>query len=1030
MTGVVKRKVIMQSCFAMEIQGLVRHLSGNRPGDYSERWRKSVLTSYDVSSLVVDRLCYQAREKNTAVTYFYFDFAVRKEQSAASILGVLLKQIIGEMEMIPEDISRAFREEGMGVGGPGPRLPDMVKMLQAVTSSLRLYICIDALDEYAAVHRANLLDSLKQILEKSPHTRVFITGRPHIRAEIEKHLARQVITAPIIPRKNDIIEYLRLKLDKDETPDAMDESLARDILEKIPENMSEMYVGPMIMGISPMLSANRYQSRFLLASLVIDAILHESTSYRRRERLRKMTRGLELEDVYGAAIERIKAQDGDKSRLGMVALMWVSHAERQLLADELCHALAVELGSAGFDASNVPSISTLVSCCQGLVTLDKKTSTLRLIHFTLQEYLSGHPDIFGRPHSAIAEICLTYLNSKQVKALSTAPSPEVQNAPFLEYCSIYWGVHAKRELSDCGRSLAVELLKEHYCQIPTKLLLGQLKDVCLDYLKTFYPFSGLHCASFFGIVEVVSTLIEMGCYDINEGDFLGFTPLAWAAHNGHEGVVKLLLERKEVNPDKPDKYGQTPLSYAAGGGYEGVVKILLAREEVSSNKPDHSGQTPLSEAASNGHEGVVRLLLERGDVNPGEPDRHGRTPLLYAAQYGHEGVVKMLLGREEVNPDITGSYGRTPLSFAAGGGYERVVRILLGREEVNPDKPDYDMRTPLSHAASNGHEAVVKLLLGQEQVNPDIPGGYGGTPLSFAAWFGHERVVKLLLGRENVSPDKPDINGRTPLSLAAWFGHEAVMKILLGREEVNPERPDNEGRTPLWYAAWHGHEGAVEILLKRKEVNPDTPDNHGLTPLSYAACAGRESVVRVLLGREEVNPEKPDYSGQTPLSFAAWFGHERVVEMLLEREDVDPNKPDSSGLTPLSYAAWDGREGVVKILLGREEVNPEQPSNSGQTPLSFAASHGHEGVVKILLGRADVNPDKPDNKGRTPLSFAAEGRHEGVVKILLGREEVNPGKPDNDGQTPLWYAKSRYWGKVKSVVALLESHKTVSPSTT
>jgi len=57
-----------------------------------------------------------------------------------------------------------------------------------------------------------------------------------------------------------------------------------------------------------------------------------------------MTNGLELGDVYGATIERVKAQDGDKSRLGMAALMWISHAERPLQADELCHALAVQLG--------------------------------------------------------------------------------------------------------------------------------------------------------------------------------------------------------------------------------------------------------------------------------------------------------------------------------------------------------------------------------------------------------------------------------------------------------------------------------------------------------------------------------------------------------------------------------------------------------------------------------------------------------------------------------------------------------------
>ena len=57
-----------------------------------------------------------------------------------------------------------------------------------------------------------------------------------------------------------------------------------------------------------------------------------------------------------------------------------------------------------FNASNAPSILTLVNCGQVLIAVDKEASTVRLIHFTLQEYLAAHPDIFSRPHSAIAEI--------------------------------------------------------------------------------------------------------------------------------------------------------------------------------------------------------------------------------------------------------------------------------------------------------------------------------------------------------------------------------------------------------------------------------------------------------------------------------------------------------------------------------------------------------------------------------------------------------------------------------------------------
>ena len=299
-----------------------------------------------------------------------------------------------------------------------------------------------------------------------------------------------------------------------------------------------------------------------------------------------MTDGSGLEGVYGATITRIKAQDGDKSRLGMAVLMWISHAERPLSADELCHALGVGLGSTDFNADNIPSMSTLVSCCQGLIAVDKEASTMRLIHFTLQEYLSAHPDLFTRPHSAMAEICLTYLSSQQVKALSNNPSPDTRDTSFLEYCSVYWGVHAKRELSDCAYSLALELLKGNYNHISTKLLLARVRGLYIEHLSTWSTFSGLHCASFFGIIEVVAGLIQRGCYDTDGGDFYGCTPLVWAAHNGHEEVVKILLGWEEANPDNPDNGGRTPLTYAALTGHEGSGENTT---RTGSGQPRQSG---------------------------------------------------------------------------------------------------------------------------------------------------------------------------------------------------------------------------------------------------------------------------------------------------------------------------------------------------------------------------------------------------------------------------------------------------------
>ena len=203
-----------------------------------------VLTSFDVSSLVIDSLCDQAEGRNVAVACFYFDFAAQKEQSSTSVLGALLKQVVGGLGEVPGKIARAYQNQKKVIGGRGPRLSDVVRMLQTTSSEKRTFICIDALDECMAGHQAKLLSSLNQILKESPATRIFVTGRPHIRVEVGKRLSGGVTSISITPRRDDIISYLHSKLDDDTTPDAMDSSLKADILKKIPADISEMYVQP------------------------------------------------------------------------------------------------------------------------------------------------------------------------------------------------------------------------------------------------------------------------------------------------------------------------------------------------------------------------------------------------------------------------------------------------------------------------------------------------------------------------------------------------------------------------------------------------------------------------------------------------------------------------------------------------------------------------------------------------------------------------------------------------------------------
>jgi len=658
-------------------------------------------------------------------------------------------------------------------------------------------------------------------------------------------------------------------------------------------------------------------SRFLLISLTMDAILGQTTTYGRRRKLRAMTEGSDLKDVYGLTLERIKEQGGEKPRLGMAALMWISHSERLLQLDELLHALSVEIGSTDLNAENIPSAETLLSCCLGLVVVDRKASTVRLVHFTLQEYLNTCPDLFGLTHSLMAETCLTYLNSQTIKDIPSMPK-DTSNS-FLKYSSVYWGVHARRAVSKDVVSYALRLFGQIESHISTRLLLEDLRSKTPQWYPNIpngplIGFTGLHCASVFGITEIATSLMDQPNCDLNKRDSLGVTPLIWATICGQEEVVKMLLERRTISPDKPDRdLRRTALSWASAIGHEGLVRLLLER---ASAKPDGTdgwwGRTPR----------VVKKVRRRRYVDPNRPDKYGQPAIQLAAEEGHEGVVKLLLGRNDVKPNLLDDFGKTPLSSAAGKGHDGVVELLLGREGVSPDIPDKGRRTPLSWAAGKGHDGVVKLLLGQEDVNPNMPDKHGQTPLAWAAKSGHEGAMKILLGREDINPNLPDNDGQTPLSWAAKWEYDRAVELLLERRDVNPNLADNNGRTPLSWAAMNLNNREVELLLGREDVNRNTQDSCGQTPLLWAARNGRDGPVRVLLGQEDVNLNIPDNDGRTPLSWAARHGHDEVVKLLLGREDVDPDMANRDGLTPLSLASENRHEGVVKLLRARQSVSP------------------------------------------------------------------------------------------------------------
>jgi len=151
----------------------------------------------------------------------------------------MLKQLVGR-ENIPEDIQKAFEDARNHFGGVRPPVPQLVDILKtAISQRQRVVICVDGLDESLAAHRDGLLRYLRDISQELPNVRLFLTGRQFISGEVKKHFPN-VDAISVSPTKEDTKTFLRMKLDRDPEPEAMNEKLRAEIMETIPKTISEM----------------------------------------------------------------------------------------------------------------------------------------------------------------------------------------------------------------------------------------------------------------------------------------------------------------------------------------------------------------------------------------------------------------------------------------------------------------------------------------------------------------------------------------------------------------------------------------------------------------------------------------------------------------------------------------------------------------------------------------------------------------------------------------------------------------------
>ncbi|KAF3223784.1 hypothetical protein TWF679_000222 [Orbilia oligospora] len=518
-------------------------------------------------------------------------------------------------------------------------------------------------------------------------------------------------------------------------------------------------------------------------------------------------------------MERIESHNKDSKELAKQVLTWIAHAMRPLKASELQCALAVEIGTPAFDEENIPDLHRMISVCAGLVITEDESKTMRLVHYTAQEYFEDHPQaLSSNCHNDILEVCVTYLS---YDIFETGPcesailfSARLESYALYEYASQDWAHHAYKS-SVRATPLVMGLLQNQKkldaCYQAHTRNFGQWDECKRRYFKD-KMITGLSFAACFGLEGPVAALLSAGADTESRVYRDGATPLSGAVIHGHGTVVKLLLENG-ANIEAKAYSNETPLHLAVKYKREAIVGLLV-NSGADIEAKNGLRKTPLASAANAGNKSMASLLIENGaDIEA--KDYGGSTPLLFAAASGSVETVELLIDKG-ANIGVKSRIGHSLLSVAAMWGNAAVIKLLLNcGADINAN--DGGM-TPLSTAIMRENPVVVDLLL-KNGADIDARDIQEMTPLLSAVANGRIDMVELLL-MNGANIEARDSQARTPLLFAVLKAayrpgveDHLIIELLLSRG-ANPEVEDNEHKTPRSVALEHKRGKIVELLDK------------------------------------------------------------------------------------------------------------------------------------------------------------------------------------------------------------------------
>jgi ankyrin repeat protein len=351
--------------------------------------------------------------------------------------------------------------------------------------------------------------------------------------------------------------------------------------------------------------------------------------------------------------------------------------QRILTIKELQIVVSLKADMTKLDTLDLPAEEKLIDFCFGLVVKDDVTKTVRLAHFSAQEYLNQKGIIPHDSEPTLAIACITYLSFDEFKK---------HDCLSFNGCTIRCDTHNFFKYAVANLSFQLNSSDQEGIVKEFRKFLDSEGNV-LTYYNALRKHSRLVRApakrisqldaSAIGHAMIVKYLLESGCHmSITNQDLL--TPLHLASHIRHLSLVIRLLEQG-ANLHTVDKWKDTPLHFAAECGPTEVARLLLDSGANSSLANDVMS-TPLHCAARLGYLNLVKLLLEK-NVDPIALEKWKTAPLHFAASREHTEAARV-----DSDAEATLATDYMDISFRRGaelGNLDLVKQLLDGGADPN-----------------------------------------------------------------------------------------------------------------------------------------------------------------------------------------------------------------------------------------------------------------------------------------------------------------------------------------------------------